>query len=70
MLEHKDKFNSHEYDEFERMELTCFPVRYAVHELKTYLLKNPMFSHLAGQEPTGQVVEAKACQDILMADTA
>ena len=39
MLEHKDKFNSHEYDKFERMELTRSPVRDAVHELKTYSLE-------------------------------
>ena len=35
MLEHKGKFKSRDYDKFERMELTCSPVRDAVHELKT-----------------------------------
>ena len=39
MLEHKDKFNSHEYDKFEHMELTRSPVRDAVHKLKTYSLE-------------------------------
>ena len=39
MLEHNGKFNSREYDKFERMELTCSPVRDAVHELKTYSLE-------------------------------
>ncbi len=36
MLEHNGKFNSRDYDRLERMELTCSPVRDAVHELKTY----------------------------------
>lgn len=39
MLEHKGKFNSREYDKFERMELTYSPVRDAIHELKTYSLE-------------------------------
>ena len=30
MLEHKGKFNSREYDKFERMELTYSPVRDAL----------------------------------------
>ena len=39
MLEHNDRFNSREYDKFERMELMESPVRDAVHELKTYFLE-------------------------------
>ena len=39
MLEHKGKFNSREYDKFERMELIDSPVRDAIHELKTYSLE-------------------------------
>ena len=36
MLEHNGRFNSRDYDKFERMELTESPVRDAIHELKTY----------------------------------
>ena len=39
MLEHNGKFNSRDYDKFERMELTYSPVRDAIHELKTYSLE-------------------------------
>ena len=39
MLEHNGKFNSHDYDKFERMELMESPVRDAIHELKTYSLE-------------------------------
>lgn len=39
MFEHKGKFNSHDYDKFERMELMELPVRDAIHELKTYSLE-------------------------------
>ena len=35
-LEHNGRFNSRDYDKFERMELMESPVRDAVHELKTY----------------------------------
>ena len=39
MLEHNGRFNSRDYDKFERMELMESPVRDAVHELKTYSLE-------------------------------
>ena len=39
MLEHNGKFNSRDYDKFERMELMKSPVRDAIHELKTYSLE-------------------------------
>ena len=39
ILEHNGKFNSRDYDKFERMELTESPVRDAIHELKTYSLE-------------------------------
>ena len=39
MLEHNGKFSSRDYDKLERMELTCSPVRDAIHELKTYSLE-------------------------------
>lgn len=39
MLEHNGKFNSRDYDKFERMELTESSVRDAIHELKTYSLE-------------------------------
>ena len=39
MLEHNGKFNSRDYDKFERMELTESPIRDAIHELKTYSLE-------------------------------
>ena len=39
MLEHNGKFNSHDYDKFEHMELMESPVRDAIHELKTYSLE-------------------------------
>ena len=39
MLEHNGKFNSRDYDKFERMELMESPVRDAIHELKTYSLE-------------------------------
>ena len=39
MLEHNGRFNSREYDKFERMELMGSPVRDAIHELKTYSLE-------------------------------
>ena len=38
MLEHNGRFNSRDYDKFERMELMESPVRDAIHELKTYSL--------------------------------
>ena len=39
MLEHNGRFNSRDYDKFERMELTESPVRDAIRELKTYSLE-------------------------------
>lgn len=39
MLEHNGRFNSCDYDKFERMELMESPVRDAIHELKTYPLE-------------------------------
>ena len=39
MLEHNDRFNSRDYDKFERMELTESLVRDAIHELKTYSIE-------------------------------
>ena len=39
MLEHNGKFNSRDYDKFERMELMESSVRDAIHELKTYSLE-------------------------------
>lgn len=39
LLEHNGKFNSRDYDKFERMELMESPVRDAIHELKTYSLE-------------------------------
>lgn len=39
MLDHNGKFNSRDYDKFERMELTCSPIRDVIHELKTYSLE-------------------------------
>ena len=39
MLEHNGKFNSRDYDKFERMEQIKSPVRDATHELKTYSLE-------------------------------
>ena len=39
MLEHNGRFNSRDYDKFERMELTESSVRDAIHELKTYSLE-------------------------------
>ena len=39
MLEHKGRFNSRDYDKFERMELKDSPVRDAICELKTYSLE-------------------------------
>ena len=39
MLEHNGRFNSRDYDKFERMKLTESPVRDAIHELKTYSLE-------------------------------
>ena len=39
MLEHNGRFNSRDYDKFERMELMESPVRDAIHELKTYSLE-------------------------------
>ena len=39
MLEHNGRFNSRDYDKFERMELMESPVRDAVQELKTYSLE-------------------------------
>lgn len=39
MLEHKGRFNSRDYDKFERMELIESSVRDAIHELKTYSLE-------------------------------
>ena len=35
LLEHNGRFNSRDYDKFERMELTESSVRDAIHELKT-----------------------------------
>lgn len=40
MFEHKGRFNSRDYDKFERMELMESPVRDAIHELKTYFPRN------------------------------
>ncbi len=39
MLERNGRFNSRDYDKFERMELTESSVRDAIHELKTYSLE-------------------------------
>ena len=39
MLEHNGRFNSRDYDKFERMELMDSPIRDAIHELKTYSLE-------------------------------
>ena len=39
MLEHNGKFNSRDYDKFERMELTESSVRDVTHELKTYYIE-------------------------------
>ncbi len=39
MFEHSGRFNSRDYDKFERMELMESPVRDAIHELKTYSLE-------------------------------
>ena len=39
ILEHSGRFNSRDYNKFERMELTESPVRDAIHELKTYSLE-------------------------------
>ena len=39
MLEHNGRFNSRDYDMFERMELMESPVHDAIHELKTYSLE-------------------------------
>ena len=39
MFEHNGRFNSRDYDKFERMELMESPVRDAIHELKTYSLE-------------------------------
>ena len=39
MLEHNGRFNSRDYDKFERMELMESPVRDAIHELKTYSIE-------------------------------
>lgn len=39
MLEHNDKFNSRDYDKFERMELMESPVRDAIHEIKIYSIE-------------------------------
>ena len=40
MLEHNGRFNSRDYDKFERMELTESSVRDAIRELKTYSLES------------------------------
>ena len=37
MLEHNGRFNSRDYDKFERIELMEPPVRDALHALQTYL---------------------------------
>ena len=39
MLEHNARFNSRDYDKFERMELTESSVRDVTHELKTYYIE-------------------------------
>ena len=39
MLEYSGRFNSRDYDKFERMKLMESPVRDAIHELKTYSLE-------------------------------
>lgn len=39
MFEHNGKFNSRDYDKFERMELINSSARDAIHELKTYSLE-------------------------------
>ena len=41
MLEHNGRFDSRDYDKFERTKLTESPVRDAMHELKTYSLETP-----------------------------
>ena len=38
MLEHNGRFNSRDYDKFERIELMESSIRDAIHELKTYSL--------------------------------
>lgn len=40
MLEHSGRFNSRDYDKFERMELTESSVRDAIHELKNLFPRN------------------------------
>ncbi len=39
MLEHNGRFNSRDYDKFERMKLTESSVRDAIYELKTYSIE-------------------------------
>lgn len=39
MFEHNGRFNSRDYDKFERMELIGLSVRDEIHELKTYSLE-------------------------------
>lgn len=39
MLEHNGRFNSRDYDKFERMELMESPVRDAIPRIKTYSLE-------------------------------
>ena len=39
MFEHNGRFNSRDYDKFERMELMESPVRDAIHKLKTYSIE-------------------------------
>ena len=39
MVDHKGKFNSRDYDKFERMELINSSVRDAIHELRTYSIE-------------------------------
>lgn len=39
MSEHSGRFNSRDYDKFERMELTGSSVRDAIHEIKIYFIE-------------------------------
>lgn len=39
MFEYNGRFNSRDYDKFERMELTESPVRNTIHEIKIYSIE-------------------------------
>ena len=43
MLEHNGRFNSRDYDKFERMELTESPVRDAIHEFESFESNNYIY---------------------------